>query len=52
MAESDIGLAAFPPNELMHYASPIKVFEYMAAGLPIVTTKGTEAARIVKKYNV
>jgi len=52
MAKSDIGLAVFPPNELMHYASPIKVFEYMAAGLPIVTTKGTEAARIVKKYNV
>ncbi|RLI11684.1 hypothetical protein DRO35_04625, partial [Candidatus Bathyarchaeota archaeon] len=52
MAESDIGLAIFPPSELMHYACPIKIFEYMAAGLSIITTRGTEAARILKKYSV
>jgi glycosyltransferase involved in cell wall biosynthesis len=36
----DIGLAAYPDNE--HYAyfmSPLKLFEYMAAGVPILATE-------------
>ena len=47
LRDADIGLAVFPPNEVRSYAVPCKVFEYMAAGLAIVTTRGTESARIV-----
>jgi glycosyltransferase involved in cell wall biosynthesis len=33
---ADIGFACFPPNAYFTYASNIKVFEYMAAGLPVI----------------
>lgn len=41
LAGSAIGLAPYPkPSEASdHYFSPLKVYEYMAAGLPVVATR-------------
>ncbi len=50
LKEADIGLAVFVPIELRKYAFSLKVIEYMAAGVPIITTKGLESAEIVNKY--
>jgi|Deesub1362A_J573_1020465.scaffolds.fasta_scaffold00162_20 glycosyltransferase involved in cell wall biosynthesis len=51
LRESDIGLAISRPVELRRYAFPLKVIEYMAAGLPVVATSGTQAEEIVKRHN-
>jgi len=42
LAEADVGIAPFAPHrfsalELGWFWSPIKIFEYLAAGLPVVT---------------
>lgn len=47
LKEADIGIAMFRPIDLTRYAFPLKVIEYMSAGLPVVTTVDTEAADIV-----
>jgi glycosyltransferase involved in cell wall biosynthesis len=47
LAEADLGLAMFLPLDLTRYAFPLKVVEYMAAGLPVLTTTDTEAADLV-----
>lgn len=47
LAEADIGLAMFRPLDLTRYAFPLKVVEYMAAGLPVMATEDTEAADLV-----
>jgi glycosyltransferase involved in cell wall biosynthesis len=49
LAEADVGLAMFPPLELTQYAFPLKVVEYMAAGLPVLTTPDSEAADLVMR---
>ena len=36
--DCSIGLAVFPKNELMYYSYPLKVPEFLAAGLPVVST--------------
>jgi len=51
LRESDIGLAIFKPVKLRRYASSLKVIEYMAAGLPVITTSGTQSEDIVRKHN-
>lgn len=38
----DVGIIPFKVNELTHNANPIKVYEYMAAGLPVVATPFAE----------
>ena len=48
--ECMVGLATFEPNELRTYAMPLKVLEYMAAGLPVLTTADTEAADVVSAH--
>jgi glycosyltransferase involved in cell wall biosynthesis len=48
LRESDIGMALFRPIPLRKYAFPLKVVEYFAAGLPVITTKGLQAARVVE----
>ena len=47
LAEADIGLAMLRPEDVTRYAFPLKVVEYMAAGLPVLATEDTEAADIV-----
>lgn len=49
LAEADVGLAMFRPLDLTRYAFPLKVVEYMAAGLPVLTTEDTEAADLVTR---
>jgi glycosyltransferase involved in cell wall biosynthesis len=50
LREADIGLAWFPPDPLRRFAVPLKVFEYMAAGLPSLVTRGTESEAIVERF--
>jgi len=44
---ADVGLAFFVPMDLRRYAVPLKVFEYLAAGLPVIGTKGSETETIL-----
>jgi len=44
-----VGLAAFPPGPPREHAFPLKALEYMAAGLPVLTTAGSETASLVEQ---
>ena len=50
-SECKIGLAIYPENELMKYAFTLKLIEYMAAGLPIITTNIGDGAQIIRFSN-
>ncbi len=50
LAESDLGLSTFRTTPLGVFAFPLKVIEYMAAGLPVLCTRGTEAQQILERY--
>ncbi|MCX6538942.1 MAG: glycosyltransferase family 4 protein [Acidobacteria bacterium] len=55
LAAADIGVAPFdleahPPLQLAFYWSPLKVFEYMAAGLPVVAPAIPRLASIVRSH--
>jgi len=39
LAEGHLGVLPFPDEEKFRVSSPIKLFEYMAAGLPILATR-------------
>jgi glycosyltransferase involved in cell wall biosynthesis len=39
LAKSHVGILPFPDEEKFRVSSPIKLFEYMAAGLPILATR-------------
>lgn len=47
MAQADIGLATSREDLFRQYASPLKLAEYMAAGLPVICSGGGEAAQII-----
>lgn len=47
--KADVGLAFFVPMDLRRYAVPLKVFEYIAAGLPVIGTKGSETETILNE---
>lgn len=47
--EADIGIALYMPIELRKYAFSLKVVEYMAGGLPVIASKGTESGELVEK---
>jgi glycosyltransferase involved in cell wall biosynthesis len=49
LAEADIGVATFRESEFRKYACPLKIFEYMAAGLPVIGTPVGEMQIIIKK---
>lgn len=51
LRDAMVGLAIFEPNPLRTYAMPLKVVEYMAAGLPVVATEDTETADVVRQYD-
>lgn len=38
LSQADVGVLPFPDEEMFQVSSPIKLFEYMAAGLPILAT--------------
>ena len=46
MKYSQVGLIPFLQNTLTHAISPIKLFEYCAAGLPVVSTRLDETERL------
>jgi len=39
LAAMDVGVIPFKHNQLTYHADPIKVYEYLAAGLPVVATE-------------
>lgn len=45
MRAFDIGLVPFRVNDLTRAADPIKIYEYLACGLPVVSTAITEAGK-------
>jgi glycosyltransferase involved in cell wall biosynthesis len=48
LAEADLGVLPFPDLPKMRVSSFIKIFEYMAAGLPIVATKIVAHTEVLK----
>jgi len=50
LAQADIGLANSQPVEYRKYACPLKVLEYMAAGMAVIATEDTEAGDMVAHY--
>lgn len=53
-ASADIGLSAFSPDhsESIRFCLPNKVFEYLMAGLPILTTRLEAIVDLVQRYDV
>jgi glycosyltransferase involved in cell wall biosynthesis len=50
---ADVGIWTLPNLcKSFYYALPNKLFEYLAAGLPVLTANYPEAARIVERYEV
>lgn len=47
--EGDIGVCAYLLNPYTHQTMPGKLFEFMAAGLPVITSARKPVVRIVKK---
>lgn len=47
MASADVGLATSREDIFRHYASPLKIIEYMAAGLPVICSGGGEAELMI-----
>ena len=47
-AGATIAYAVFEPCQLRTYAAPLKLVEYMAAGLPVIATRDTEAGDLVE----
>ena len=44
-----ISLHYFNPNQYRRIAQPLKLYEAIAFGLPMITTEGTSAARIIRE---
>jgi len=49
LSECKIGLATYPQIDLMEYAFTLKLIEYMAAGLPVITTNVGDGTQIIKE---
>ena len=51
LAQADLGLAHFRPEPYRRYAFPLKVVEYIAAGLAIIGTQDTETEDILQRHD-
>jgi glycosyltransferase involved in cell wall biosynthesis len=49
LAQADIGVATSRSVSFRHYASPLKIVEYMAAGLPVICSGGGEAEKMIEE---
>jgi glycosyltransferase involved in cell wall biosynthesis len=49
MARADVGLATSREDIFRQFASPLKVVEYMAAGLPVICSGGGEAELMINE---
>jgi glycosyltransferase involved in cell wall biosynthesis len=49
LAQADIGIATSRRNAFRQYASPLKIVEYMAAGLPVICSGGGEAEKMTEE---
>ena len=49
LCKSSLGLAMFKPSKAAAFASPLKLFDYMAAGLPIIATDIGDIGRILRE---
>jgi glycosyltransferase involved in cell wall biosynthesis len=49
LAQADIGIATSRRNSFRQYASPLKIVEYMAAGLPVISSGGGEAEQMIEE---
>jgi glycosyltransferase involved in cell wall biosynthesis len=47
MAEMDVGTAPYPEGEGCYF-SPLKLFEYMAAELPVVASRAGQASEVIE----
>lgn len=47
LATLDVGVAPYPAASGEHYFSPLKVYEYLAAGLPVVASRIGQIPQIV-----
>lgn len=50
IGRGSIGLANSKPVPFRMYACPLKIMEYMAAGLPAISTSNTEGAAILARH--
>src|SRR5206468_2649268 len=49
--EAHVGLAHFEVVPFRVFSFPLKVIEYMASGMPVITTEHTEAGDLVQRTN-
>jgi glycosyltransferase involved in cell wall biosynthesis len=49
--QADAGLILSEPGPLWEYACPLKLFQYMAAGLPVIATNVGELKDLVEKFD-
>ncbi|MBO1224086.1 MAG: glycosyltransferase [Candidatus Scalindua sediminis] len=49
--EFNIGISFIPDNEYFQFQPPIKTYEYLAAGMPVIATNTYENLKILSKYN-
>ncbi len=48
----DMGILYLKPQEYLTFAAPLKLFEYIAEGLPILASKDTFSGKFVEKNNI
>ncbi|HEX6827566.1 MAG TPA: glycosyltransferase family 4 protein [Burkholderiales bacterium] len=44
----DVALAPYPPLEHVFYFSPLKLFEYMACGVPVVASRSGQIGEVIE----
>jgi glycosyltransferase involved in cell wall biosynthesis len=52
LSQSTVLTIPLPPSEYADVALPVKLFDYMAAGRPIVVTPRRETVAVVKRFDV